>query len=87
MAAESARRKIRVRIFCSESFLLAVYRLKVDPDQEAESMLALHKDKNNPEEMSVYKPTLPDPIEDGPITLTAWLVGGAIVLLLLAMLL
>ncbi len=50
-------------------------------------MLALHKDKNNPEEMSVYKPTLPDPIEDGPITLTAWLVGGAIVLLLLAMLL
>ena len=30
---------------------------------------------------------LPDPIEDRPITLAAWLIGGAIVVLLLSMLL
>ncbi len=32
-------------------------------------------------------PGLPDPIEERPITLSVWLLGGAIVALLLAMLL
>ena len=35
----------------------------------------------------MHRQTLPDPIEDRPITLAAWLIGGAIVMLLLAMLL
>ena len=34
----------------------------------------------------MHRQTLPDPIEDGPITLTVWLIGGAIVTLLVAML-
>lgn len=35
----------------------------------------------------MHRQTLPDPIEDRPITLTVWLLGAAIVALLLAMLL
>ena len=35
----------------------------------------------------MHRHTLPDPIEDRPITLAAWLFGGAIVVLLLALLL
>lgn len=34
----------------------------------------------------MHRQTLPDPIEDRPITLTAWLIGTAVVALLLAML-
>ena len=33
------------------------------------------------------RPVLPEIIEDRPITLTAWLLGGAVIALLLAMLL
>ncbi len=31
--------------------------------------------------------TLPEPLEDGPITLSVWLIGGLIIALLVALLL
>ena len=50
-------------------------------------MSALYKGKNNPEETSMHRNTLPDSLEEKPITLGVWLLGGAIIALLIALLL
>ena len=60
---------------------------KIDADQKIEAGNPLYSVIPRRKRRNTMRETLPDLIEDRPITLGAWLIGGSVVALLVALLL